>query len=204
MNKNNQAIVIIGGGLVKDKGKWRTTNFKEGDKYGVKGDRLRVDAAEYLFRENEENEIIALGGKGQLKDIPDAPTVSEAIKQELKELGVPDDRIIKEEESGNSWQQLQELKKILKEHEFENVVVISNKYHLLRIEAMMEQDVEFKELLSSGKLELQAAEEILIEKEPGKWKDEIDRAYDTEAMRERIALEERGVRDLKEGKYKLR
>jgi len=92
------AIVILGGGLKKDAdGRWRTTNYDEsGDNFGVSGDRLRVVAANYLYKNNQEQLIIASGGKGQLKNIPGAPAVSEVLKRELIELGVPEEKIIEE------------------------------------------------------------------------------------------------------------
>ena len=46
MNIVFNAIAVLGGNLVKDQsGKWRTTNFEEGDIFGALGDRLRVVAA---------------------------------------------------------------------------------------------------------------------------------------------------------------
>jgi len=56
MDKIEQAIYILGGGLKKEAdGKWRTTNYDEpGDNFGISGDRLRVVAAGYLYKNNPE------------------------------------------------------------------------------------------------------------------------------------------------------
>ncbi|MFH0923775.1 MAG: YdcF family protein [Candidatus Falkowbacteria bacterium] len=201
MNKN--AIIIIGGGLVKEKGKWRTTNFNEGDNFAVQGDRLRVAAADYIFKNNPEQILIALGGKGQYENIPNVPTVAEVIKRELVEIGVPVEKIIKEDQSGNTWQQLQELKKIIVGKKLENVIIISNEYHLPRIKAMVEKDLELNKMLDAAKIKLQSAEEIIIEHEPDQ-KKKIESVYKSKAMRERIALEQKGVIDIKKGRYKLK
>ncbi len=134
----NQAIVIIGGGLVKDKeGFWRTTTFKEGDDFGALGDNLRVVAGSILAKKYPDALVIALGGKGQLEKIKDAPTVASIIKKELVSLGIDPLKIICEEKSGSTFQQLRELKKIIEDKRIESLLIISNKYHLPRVEAML-------------------------------------------------------------------
>jgi len=201
--KHIKAIVILGGGLVKDKdNKWRTTSFEEGDEYGALGDRLRVIAGSYLYKNNPEIKIIALGGKGQLKDIPDAPTVAQVIKNELVEQGVNKKDIILNEESDTTFEQLLDLKNIIKKGGFANLIVISNQYHLPRIKAMIEYNKEPKEIFSTKKVQFRSAEEILIMQDH-KWKAEIDEAYNSKAMKQRIALEKKGIKDIKEGKYKF-
>jgi len=201
-----KAIIILGGGLVKDKqtDRWRTTNYDEGDNFGVQGDRLRVIAADYLFKDNPEQVIIALGGKGQLKDIPDAPTVSEVIEKELLELEVPGEKIIKEEESGNSWQQLMGMKKLINELGLEDCKIISNKFHLPRLKAMAELDSDLKKIMDSSNIDFKSAEEILLKYNPEEWQNEIESVYKSEAMKERIKMEEKGIKDIKDGKYKLK
>lgn len=201
--KNKKAVVIIGGGLKKENHKWRTTGFNEGDNFGATGDRLRVVAGSYLFKYNPGQILIALGGRGQLKNIPNAPTVAEVIKNELVELGVSAERIIKEEQSGNTWQQLQELKKIIKRQKLEYIIVISNEYHLPRIKAMIEKDLELNKMFDAAKIKLQSAEEIII-KYHSEQKKEIKSVYKSKAMQERIALEQKGVKDIEEGKYLLK
>lgn len=195
----------MGGGLVKDKqsGKWRTTNYFEGDNFGAMGDRLRVLAADCLFREGPEQLIIASGGKGQLRDIPDAPTVAEAIKNELIEIGVPAESIIQEDQSNNTWQQLQGLKNFISRGETESIKIISNGWHLPRIKAMIEADRGLLKLFEKNIIIMKSAEEVLIADNPKKWEKEIEAAYESEAMKERIRLEEKGIKDIREGNYKL-
>ena len=197
------AMAVLGGGLVKENNKWRTTRFDEGDNFGALGDRLRVDAAYVLYNKNSSLTIIPSCGKGQYKDIPDAPTVAEVIKQELMAMGVPEAAIEKEEESGNTWQQLQELKKIIVKNGFDKMYMLSNRSHLPRVRAMIEVDGELNALLKKDMIELVSAEEVLIEHDAYKWKNDIDAAYQSEAMQKRIALEEQGVRQIKNGTYKL-
>lgn len=200
------AIVILGGGLKKDaNGRWRTTNYDEpGDNFGVSGDRLRVVAAGYLYKNNPKQIIIASGGKGQLKDIPDAPTVSEVLKKELMELGVPEEIIIEEKKSGNTYQQLQEIKKIIKDKGLKNISLLSNEWHLPRIKEMIETMPELKEIFNLTKVEFLSAEKICLEYDKEAWQETIEQAYKSEGLKERIEREQKGVQDIKEGKYKIK
>ena len=200
------AIVILGGGLKKDEtGKWRTTNYDEpDDNFGVSGDRLRVVAAGYLYKNNPEQIIIASGGKGQLKDIPDAPTVSEVLRKELMELGVPEKIIIEEKNSGNTYQQLQEIKKIINDKKLKNIGILSNEWHLPRTKEMMETLPELKEIFNLTKVEFLSAEKICLEYDRETWQEIIEQAYQSEELKKQIELEQKGVQDIKEGRYKIR
>ena len=204
MDKKRNAVVILGGGLKKDEdGKWRTTNFKEGDNFAVQGDRLRVVAGSYLYKYNPGSIIVVLGGKGQYKDMPDVPTVAEVIKNELIELGIPAKKIIKEERSGNTYQQLRELKKIILKKKLGCAMIISNKYHLHRVQAMIEQDAELQKITVENKIVLQSAEEIVLDYEPEVWQAIIKSAYNSDKMQRRIKLEQKGVQEIREGTYKF-
>ena len=198
------AIVILGGGLKKDEtGKWRTTNYNEpGDNFGVSGDRLRVVAAGYLYKNNPQQIIIASGGKGQLKDIEDAPTVSEVIKKELIELGVPEEKIVEENNSGNAYQQLQEIEKIINKMQLKNVSILSSDWNLPRIKEMLVTFSDLKEISKLAEVEFLSAEKICLKFDREKWQKIIDEAYKSEGLKKRIELEKKGVQDIKEGRYK--
>lgn len=205
----SEAIAILGGGLKKDGNKWRTTNFEEGDKFGCLGDRLRVIAGSYLYRDRERGGqnllVIASGGRGQLEGIADAPTLAEVLSGELVEMGVPADKIYKEDQSGNTYQQLKELDNLVLTMGFMKFSIISNDYHLHRIRAMIELApglINLKNLLFNGGLSLESAEKIVLSCDP-RWEEIIKRAYASEAMKERIKLEERGVAQIKLGTYKF-
>jgi hypothetical protein len=208
MQQFKNAIVVLGGGLVKEKGKWRTTNFSDqGDKFGALGDRLRVVAASYLYKDNSEQIIIASGGRGQIKIGSDEPAVATIIKKELEELNVPVGKIIKEVKSKNTYDELVELQKIVKEKELKIIIIISNKYHLSRLEAMIMYCPELaglKKMSAILKLTLKSAEEILIKYDSSIWQKIITKAYKNAGMKERIKLEKKGVKDIKLGKYKFK
>jgi uncharacterized SAM-binding protein YcdF (DUF218 family) len=200
------AIVILGGGIKKDEaGNWRTTNYDEpGDNFGVSGDRLRVVAANYLFKHGPEQLFIVSGGKGQLKDNPDAPTVAEVLKKELIAFGVPEEMIIKEENSGNTYEQLQEIKKIILEKELKNIGLLSNEWHLPRVKEMLERFDELRQIFESINVEFLSAEKICLEYDNEAWQEIIEQAYKSEGLKERIEREQKGVEDIKEGRYKIK
>lgn len=198
-----EIIFILGGRLINDNGQWRTTNFDEGDNFGAMGDRLRVEAAGILYNQNPSVTLLAAGGQGQCRDIPGAPTVATVIKKELIELGVPEKSIITEEESGNTWQQLQALEALFEKENMEKAAILSNRYHVPRIRAMVDVDDRLRAQLEKEKLTIMSAEEILIDHDPAKWQELIDRGYQTIAMKNRIIKEEEGVRQIKSGVYKL-
>jgi len=201
---NKKAIFILGGALNQVGGRWRTTGFQDGDEFGVTGDRLRVIAAEYLYQDNPDLKIIVSGGRGQYQGRSEMPTIAEVLKQELIERGVPSGNIILEDKSGNTWEQLQALKSLLAQKKINDVAIISNEYHLPRIKAMIENlDLGLAQMLQENKIKLLAAEQVLVERKP-EWKKEIDEAYLLPGMAERIALEQKGVQDIKEGKYKIK
>ena len=197
-----EAIFIFGGGLKNDSGRWRTTNFDEpGDNFGALGDRLRVVAASCLFQDFPNYLVIASGGKGQLKDIAEAPTVASVLKQELIDLGVTADKIIEEDKSANTFEELQELKKIIIDNSLDKIVVISNDYHLPRVQAFIDQDNQLRQWLAENRLSLQSAEEILMNNDPAQWQTMINKAYRSPVMKQRIKQEQAGVKAIKQGKY---
>ena len=205
-NKSKKAIAVLAGGLKKDAyGRWRTTNHNEpGDNFGVSGDRLRVVAAGYLYKNNPQQIIIASGGKGQLKDIEDAPTVSEVIKKELIELGVPEEKIVEENNSGNAYQQLQEIEKIINKMQLKNVSILSSDWNLPRIKEMLVTFSDLKEISKLAEVEFLSAEKICLKFDREKWQKIIDEAYKSEGLKKRIELEKKGVQDIKEGRYKIK
>lgn len=197
-----KAIVVLGGGMRQDEtGRWCTVGFREGgDKFGLTNDRFRVDAAYYLWREDKESIIIASGGKGQMKDTPNAPALSVIIKRELVELGVPETSVVEESESRSTYQQLLAVEKMLQEG-FVGAVIISNNYHLKRINAMIHHAPGLQDLASN--ITLVGAEDILLDYNPGEWARVIKEAEESPEMWERIRLEEQGTEQIKNGTYRF-
>lgn len=203
MKTIGKIINILGGSLIQDgRGHWRTTSFNEGDNFGALGDRLRVVAAAYLYRHDHDLYFLASGGKGQLKNISSAPFISSVVKQELIDLGVPTGRIATEENSNTTYEQLVELSAYLATKKIKEVAIISNQHHLPRIRYMIKTAPKLDGLKKLSALKLLAAEKICLKYQPAKWREEISKAYASQAMKERIKIEQQGIHDLKTGKYK--
>ncbi|MDO8594508.1 MAG: YdcF family protein [bacterium] len=203
-------IVVLGGGLVQDAGVWRTSGFNDRDDFGVLGDRLRVLAGAFLFTDahkvGKDARIIVCGGKGQMfQTMPDAPTVASVIKEELTGLGVPRECVIVEEASRNTYEQLVGAQKLLQEKSGGELVFITNRYHVPRVRAFVEYGPRLsflKQLVSGKKVSFISAEEVVLSRRPSIFQTDIDAAYETTAMQERVALEQRGVRDIEGGIYR--
>ncbi|KKU13885.1 MAG: hypothetical protein UX20_C0011G0016 [Candidatus Magasanikbacteria bacterium GW2011_GWC2_45_8] len=181
-------------------GKWRTTSFSEKDAFGALGDRLRVVAGGIIYAEHPEAVVIVLGGRGQLKSVLGVPTVASIIKQELIKLKVPPKRVIIEEKSGNTFEQLVTLSGIIRRGKYDKIMIISNEYHLPRIRTMIKYDSALNRILHDAKA--LSAEKIVMRKHHKKWAGIIAKAYAGAAMKQRIRLEKKGVVDIKSGVYK--
>ncbi|MDD5554646.1 MAG: YdcF family protein, partial [Patescibacteria group bacterium] len=204
-------IVVLSAGIKRDKsGKWVSTDLIEAENFaGAPGGKARVMAASYIYKENPESFIVASGGHGSDKNIIGVkhPRLSKILKRELEESGVPDGKIIEENKSRTTYQQLLELQKITVEKGIRNIIIISNRYHLPRIRAMIKYGpgLNFlKKMLSDLNIKLISAENLLIKHRPGKWKKIIEKAYKSKDMIARIKLERKGVEQIKRGTYKFR
>lgn len=194
------AIIILGGGLVKDKNRqWHSTGFKG----PVFASHLRVLAGGYLFKKNPASLIIASGGKGYLKKIPGAPAVAQVIKKELIALDIPTESIVEEKSSNNTRQSLQKMKKFLLTRKVSSARIITNQYHINRVRAFINQDAAMKKMLKHNKIKLTAAESVVLKTKP-ELKNKIKKLYQSKKMKAVAALEKAGVRQIKNGTYNLR
>jgi len=141
---------------------------------------------------------------GQNEKISGAPTLASILAEELQALGVPPENIIREERSGSTHQQLIEVAKILRDKGIESAGIISNDFHLPRIEEFIKNDPELRQLFKGREIIIMSAEKIALAHDRERWEKEIKAAYESEAMRRRIELEERGVTDIRQGRYKFR
>lgn len=202
-SNGTHAILILGSGLRKKSNeKWVTTDF--GLENSQFADNLRVRAAHYLYQENRNTVLIASGALGpKYQGISGMPHVCDVMVEELIDLGVNFKDILREDRSKNTYEELQELKKNMKEYGFAKVTILTNNYHLPRTRAFIENDAELSRLLTSGRIALQSAEEVLLSREPETLKRFITEVYQSEAMRQRMYLEQKGIEDLRAGRYKF-
>lgn len=199
------AIVVLAGGIKQDvSGRWASTDLtEEDDKQGAPGASLRISATMVLSNRYPLARVIASGGKGY--DVPentseDRPLLCEILERELIVAGVPKKRIELEGTSNTTYQQLQQLKLLIQKREWNDVALVSSRWHLPRIEAMFE--MKFPELRT--RVDLISAEEILIDTDSAKWELAIAGAYNSSFMRERMKKEDKGILQIKSGTYQFR
>lgn len=92
-------------------------------------ERLKV-ANEYL-KEHKDVEVIVSGGQGHDESITEA----EAMKRYLVNNGIEENRIIMEDESTNTFENLKYTRDIIRgldEKEDYRVLIVTNKFHLFR------------------------------------------------------------------------
>ena len=199
------AIVVLAGGIKQDpSGRWVSLDLSEGDNaLGAPGGKLRIHAAAVLSNRWPQVSVVTSGGKGS--DVPegtpeDRPPLAEILRDELVQSGVSVDRIILEQRSNSTYQQLQELETLIAEKKWKQVQLITNRYHLARLTAM----IEAKFPVLAGVAQPLSAEEVLIGADPERWEILIIEAYESAWMKEREMKEAQGVEQIKNGTYQFR
>lgn len=199
MKKEQQTIMILSGGFIRDKyGQWHSSRFRG----PVFGSHLRILAGSYLFKNNPRLFIIVTGDRGYFKNIKGMPRLAEIMKKELLTLGVAKEKIILEKKSNNTYQQIQTLKKFLKKPGIDSIAVISNKYHMGRIRAFINQDPVLERYFSDSKIKLLTAESIVIKHNP-KLKNKIKNLYSSKKIKNLIEKEKNGVKQILDGSYDI-
>ncbi len=201
-NLPQQVICVLCAGVKKKDSKWMSTGWNDEDfDYGAPGGTLREWATYYLSGDFPESAIFVPGQRGHhvLKDERDRPDLSDMIKSELVELGVQSNRIITEHKSNNTHGQLGALASF-GETGFSGILIITSRYHVDRVKAMIEYKSDLASLRKSN-VEIIAAEDILLSKEPGRWKSVIENLYNNPKMRGIEKNERNGINALRAGQY---
>ena len=209
--KNNiepiKYFALLAAGIKQDvKGSWVSTDLTPADNaLGSPGGKLRVYATAFLVNKHPGSFVITGGGKGYdvLSGTPEnRPLLAEILLDELIEEGVSKDRIILETNSNNTFQELHEILRIVKDKEIKQLCIITNRWHVERLGAMISS--KYAELRSMADVSILAAEDILLAAEPLKWEEQIREAYESDWMHERLEMESRGALQIKAGTYKFR
>ncbi len=93
--------------------------------------KYRLDAAVHYLRVNREAKVIVSGGKGANEPISEA----DGMYGYLVAQGISADRIIKEDKSTNTYENLGNSARLLNKEE-DKVVIITNDFHLFRAEKL--------------------------------------------------------------------
>lgn len=90
--------------------------------------KSRLDESQRLYDEGYGNFIIVSGGKGNGENISEA----EAMKAYLILNGIPREKIITEDKSSSTEENIKLSKKKMDEYGLKSAVIVSNRYHLKR------------------------------------------------------------------------
>jgi uncharacterized SAM-binding protein YcdF (DUF218 family) len=92
----------------------------------------RLDHAHELWQADVAPTIVVTGGKQQ----GDRFTEARASYEYLRDLGVPDGAILREEDGTNTWEQLAAAARFLRARDITGVVLVSDDYHSFRLDAI--------------------------------------------------------------------
>ena len=174
--------------------------FGEKDDISVSGSYVRVVAASLLWHKNSSAVIVLSGGRGQANTVfPPGLFLSTIMKKELEDIGIPESIIMEENQSGNTYQQLTAILSMATRHHWSEVQIVSNRFHLPRIQAMVECLEPLIPLRSI--VFYVSAEEVVLAAEPKKWREQIDAAYASVEFAEIISNEARGTAQVRSGEY---
>lgn len=93
--------------------------------------QYRIDAAAEYLKKNPETIAIASGGKGPGEDISEAA----AIKNSLLKAGIQEERILLEDKSTDTVENIKFSKKLLS-NDFETGLLVTNDFHLYRAKSI--------------------------------------------------------------------
>jgi len=206
---NEKFIVVLAAGVKKKNGQWASTDFSAAEDFlGAPGGKIRVLAVSIVHKKDPESLIIASGGKGRDRNVLNIkhPPLSKILKRELVEAGIPSKKIIEENESDTTYQQLLNLQSIITKKKIKYLTIVSNEYHLPRIKAMIECGPKLgiaKKMLGKSEILLKSAEDIVMDYDPKSWRKNIKKIYRGKNMADLIFSEKRGVRQIKNKIYKF-
>jgi len=189
---NPDAIIIFSAGVMPlETGGWRTTTYDESDGFGTMGGRDRVEAAALLAKQYSNAYVVTTC---QRMDYV-LPTLASTYAEELHALGVPNERIIKEEISVNTGTSVQQVLLIAQEKGWKHLLFVSSEFQLPRIEAFYEQEK------SDIKATMVSSESVLIKHDPA-FAERFEEVKKTLEYQKRLAAEARGVAAVKSGTYR--
>lgn len=110
--KNRDYLIVLGAQI---KGTRVTRTLKK-----------RLDTAVIYLKDNPNTTVITSGGQGNGEDLTEA----EAMKRYMISQGVDAKRILKEDKSTNTQENITFSKKLLKDHA--SVVIVTNGFHIFR------------------------------------------------------------------------
>jgi hypothetical protein len=192
-------ISLLGAYLVKEGDQWRSNdlNVRQSASDTIITS-FRVNAAASLLKIDQEAVIYLQGGLADQSH----PSLAVVMQLELLALGISKERMLLEEKSERTFQQLYELQTFVLENHPSHIKILSNEWHLPRVQAMVNLVSVFAALRAFS-LQYVAAEEVLIDEDPETWRSVIATARLLPAVQKAITQEKRGIEQIHDGTYKF-
>lgn len=215
-----QAIFILSGGTEwsKERG-YYTLSYDEPDFTGLaSGAHFRVVAAAEIAKCFPEIKIVPTGKLiiHGIKEKEHFPNDAKVIADELVAMGVDCNQIILEENSVSTLTELLEMIKMARVNNWSRLGIITSRWHVARVKMMYEklETIEglctteevtmIKEFKSSGAMVAIIAAEDITDEVSEEYRKTIQEVERRDSYKERLMSEQKGIEDLKAGRYKVR
>jgi uncharacterized SAM-binding protein YcdF (DUF218 family) len=199
------AVIVLGGGIVKDGERFVSTTYADSDPFGMLGGRMRIIAAAVLAKRQAANTFVfTTGVSAKTIEMFGAEAPSEAdiyAKEFATQLGAISTKpnVVLEDRSQNTKGNMQESLDIVRTHSWRRIAYLSSRYHLPRSEALV--SIVDPEISNQVDITYLSAEEIVREHLPGVYDQEINAAYASDAGLLRIQNEHAGLQAIFGGAY---
>ena len=186
------AIVPLSAGTVQHAdGTWHSTTYDDRDAFGTLGGYVKMEAGALLAKRYPRAFVVA-----NTKCMDDRqPSHAVVHARELQELGVPKERIVLEEQSVSTGSEVSEALKLAQVRGWKRICIVSNEYHLPRVEAF------YRQLRSPVAVDFVSAEAVVVAERPA-FAAEFEAIKQRPAYAERLAAEARGIAAIQAGTYK--
>lgn len=215
-----EAIVILSGGTEysKELG-YYSPDYDEPDFTGLaSGSIYRIEAVAEVGKYFPDIIFVTTGkmishGNPEKEHFPNDARV---LADELLDRGISENRIILEEKSVSTLSELVEMIKISRKKGWHQISIMTNRWHAPRVKLMYEkletieglcneeEAAKIREFKNSGvEVKVIAAEDITDNINSG-YRDEMKEIEQRDSYKERLESEQKGIEDLKAGRYKAR
>jgi hypothetical protein len=212
-----QAIVVLGCNITLTDQGFAPTTYADHDEYGMLAGQMNVIAAALLWAEGASDTFVfSTGSSAKTKAVygDDVPTEAEIYSKgfltRIKQLraedsslkGKPGPTVILEDRSVNTFTNLTESFAIITEKGWDDIAIISARYHIPRVEALNTL-IQHQHPLNGVQIDFIASEDVVTDQLPGLYDQDIEEAYASEWGKKRLENEAAGIKDMQEGHYEI-
>jgi hypothetical protein len=200
------AVFVLGMNIRPTRNGYRPATYNDHDEFGMLGGEMNVIAATLLHEQQAAGTFVFSTGTSEKTKAalgPDVPTEAEVYSQDflqrIKGSNQPAPKLILEANSVNTYSNLTEGIKLIKEQGWGKVAIMSARYHTPRVAALWQLARERHP--ADVTADILTAEDVVTEALPGIYDEMIAQAYASEWGRKRSQIEKHGLEDLRSGRY---